>query len=75
MCIELTGGGTSNVTKDNLLERAKEIISETAIHGLINPFDSDCIDDNKENSFVGDILQEDDTSNQSDIFSVGCVFS
>jgi len=31
-----------------LLERAQEIIGETAVQGLINPFDSDYINDNKE---------------------------
>lgn len=71
----MTGGGTSNVANDNLLERAKEIIGETAIHGLINPFDSDFTHDDKENTFVGNILQKDDESNQSDVFSVSCIFS
>jgi len=65
-----------------LLERAQEIIGETAVQGLINPFDSDInyvttINDNKENNVIEDILQEDknNESNQNDVFSVNCVFS
>jgi len=66
-----------------LLERAQEIIGETAVQGLINPFDSDYINnfdyinDNKENNVVEDILQEDkdNENNSNDVFSVNCVLS
>jgi len=60
-----------------LLERAQEIVGETAVQGLINPFDSDYINDNKENNVVEDILQEDkdNESNSNDVFSVNCVLS
>jgi len=65
-----------------LLERAQEIIGETAVQGLINPFDSDYINnsdyinDNKENN-VECILQEDkdNENNSNDVFSVNCVLS
>ncbi|TGZ51581.1 Uncharacterized protein DBV15_11923, partial [Temnothorax longispinosus] len=45
-----TGGGTVNVKKDEMFELAQEIMGETAVHGLNNPFDSDCIDNEKENA-------------------------
>jgi len=65
-----------------LLERAQEIIGETAVQGLLNPFDSDYINnpdyinDNKENN-VECILQEDkdNENNSNDVFSVNCVLS
>jgi len=59
-----------------LLERAQKIIGETAVQRLINPFDSDYINDNKENN-VEDILQKDkdNESNSNDVFSVNCVLS
>nr|XP_012216872.1 PREDICTED: RING finger protein PFF0165c-like isoform X2 [Linepithema humile] len=58
-----TGGGVSNLEKNMLYERAKEIMGETATNGLLNPYDSDFIY-NKENIItVDDILQ--DTNDES----------
>lgn len=61
--------------KDPLLERAQEIIGEIAVQGLINPYDSDYINDNKENNVVEDILLEDkDNKNDpNDVFLVSCI--
>lgn len=67
------------VEKNPLLERVREIVSETIVYGLANPFDSDCIIDSDctiENvSTVNNILkdknnntlQENDTT---EVFSV-----
>lgn len=58
-----------------MLERAQEIIAETTVQELINPFDSDYIDDNKENN-VDDILQEDKDKNENntnDAFTIRCI--
>ncbi|KYN01805.1 hypothetical protein ALC62_07393 [Cyphomyrmex costatus] len=55
--------------KNTLYERAKEIMGETATQGLLNPFDSDYIDENvhnKEN--IIEILEE-DNENDPAVFS------
>lgn len=58
-----------------MLERAIEIVGGTVIHRLINPIDSDFIDDDKENAFVEDILEEEDENNPSDVFSISYMLS
>ncbi|XP_025995559.2 uncharacterized protein LOC113004993, partial [Solenopsis invicta] len=50
-----TGGGVVNLKKNDLFERAREIMGETTVNGLSNPFDSDCIENV---STVGNILQD-----------------
>ncbi|KYN21047.1 Putative nuclease HARBI1 [Trachymyrmex cornetzi] len=79
------GGGVVNIEKNTLYERAKETMGETVSQGLLNSFDSDCIDENvynKENIVY--ILEEDnendpvvfsvrDNENDSAVFSVRCL--
>jgi len=71
MFIELVGGGTVKIEKNPIFERAQEIMSETAIHGLNNPFDSDSIDDKENVSSIIDISEdEDDDNDTTQVFTV-----
>lgn len=56
-----------------MLKRVQEIMGETSVYGLMNPFDSDSID-NKEN-IIYEILDEDDEndSNPEEVFSVSYI--
>ncbi|XP_019888573.1 uncharacterized protein LOC109611251 [Ooceraea biroi] len=64
-----TGGGVITLEKNNLFERAREIIGEVTVHGLINPFDSDFGKENISNSTVNNMLQEDNENDLTQIFS------
>lgn len=61
--------------KNDLFERAREIMGETTVNGLSNPFDSDCIENVR--STVGNILQDkndnmsqEEENDSAEIFSV-----
>ena len=56
--IAFIGGGVVTLEKNPLFERAKEIIGETTVSGLSNPFDSDYVDTN---STIDNKLQENTT--------------
>ncbi|KYN21049.1 hypothetical protein ALC57_06588 [Trachymyrmex cornetzi] len=65
------GGGVVNIEKNTLYERAKEITDETASQGLLNPFDSDCIDENIHNKQNIVHTLEENNENDPVVFSVG----
>ncbi|XP_072750564.1 uncharacterized protein [Anoplolepis gracilipes] len=59
-----TGGGVVDVKKNDLFERAREIMGETTVNGLSNPFDSDHIEDVR--STIGSILENDNISQEDE---------
>ncbi|XP_018377336.1 PREDICTED: uncharacterized protein LOC108757379 [Trachymyrmex cornetzi] len=70
-----TGGGVLTLEKNPIFERAKEILGDTTVSGLANPFDSDYVDtigtvDNKlqENTVI-DLQDEDNENDPQEIFS------
>lgn len=46
------GGGVVHLEKNHLLERARDIMGETTVNGLFNPFDSDCDKENISKTIV-----------------------
>lgn len=49
-----TGGGSSKIQDNELMDNILNIINEQSVEGLANPFDSDYLDDSKENDYVSD---------------------
>ncbi|XP_018366000.1 PREDICTED: uncharacterized protein LOC108763133 [Trachymyrmex cornetzi] len=63
-----TGGGIVNIPENLLLKRVNEIMGETAVYGLENPFDSDAT--NKENITIEpNIVEIDDDENDREVFT------
>lgn len=74
--IAFVGGGVVTLEKNPIFERAKEILGDTTVSGLANPFDSDYVDtigtvDNKlQKNTVIDLQDEDNENDPQEIFSI-----
>lgn len=57
-----------------MLKRVTEIMGETSVYGLVNPFDSDATN-NKENiNIENEIFEVDDEDDPKEVFTVSYIF-